>query len=118
VRSGIEPHCIPITTAQRKKHRLCLKGGVRAPLRALRRASPRMCAHRDTQRAGNIGAQRCTTFAIHFASVNQAQFEFFSPRHETRSRKKFFCARQNFFVAHARTGSLSIENFFAQPTRF
>jgi hypothetical protein len=31
-----------------------------------------MCAYRDTQRADNIGAQRCKTFAIHFASVNQA----------------------------------------------
>jgi hypothetical protein len=52
-----------------------------------------MHAHRDARRTNNIDTQHRKTFAVHFASVNQAQFEFFSRSRETRMRKKFFCAR-------------------------
>jgi hypothetical protein len=77
-----------------------------------------MHAQHDTQRTTNIVTQRREPCAVHFVSVNQAQFEFSSRLRKTRARKKFFCARRNFFVALARSASLSIEKIFAQPTRF
>jgi hypothetical protein len=35
-----------------------------------------MHAQHEAQRTTNIGMQRRELFAVHFASVNQAQFEF------------------------------------------